>query len=190
LPDRKWVDVARVANLAEAGFLSDELIGLDIDARVHQTDDFNELHGGWKTQYLIRVPAEFAKEAATQIRSYVVDAEAERDTDSGFSFSGDAGQLDPAYWRPVVLVVLAGVASFVLGRQTAVPPTDPPPAPDSLAAAVGAISRPFLTDATPGSPRHRLSFDRPRRVWRLDIDTNGDGLFDMQRQFTASGAPR
>jgi hypothetical protein len=189
-PNREWVDVARVTNLAEAGFLSDELIGLDIDARVHQTEDFSELHGGRKTHYLIRVPAECAQEAAAQIRSHVVEAAAEREADDRFGEIGEAGQFDPAYWRPVALVVLAGMASFVLGRQTAVPPVDPPPAPDSLAAAVGAVGRSFLTETTPGSPRHRLTFDRPRRVWRLDVDINGDGVFDTQRQFSANGAAR
>jgi hypothetical protein len=185
-----WVDVARVTNLAEAGFLSDELIGLDIDARIHQTDDFSELHGGWKTHYLIRVPSELAQEAATRIRSHVTEAAAEREAGDLHAYGGEDHQIDPAYWRPVALVVLAGVASFVLGRQTAVPPLDPPPAPDSLAATVGALGRSFTTDAAPGAPRHRLSFDRPRRIWRLDVDVNGDGQFDTQRQFRASGAPR
>jgi hypothetical protein len=182
------VNVARVSNLAEAGFLSDELIGLDIDARIYQTEDFSEF-GGWKTHYLIRVPTGVAQQAAAQIRSHVVEAEAEQE-DAPFNVSSDAGQLDPAYWRPVALVVLAGVASFVLGRQTAVSRFDPPPAPDSLAAEVDAIGRVFVTEAIPGAPRHRLSFDRPRRVWRLDVDVNGDGIFDVQRQFSASGAPR
>jgi hypothetical protein len=188
-PSFAWVDVARVSNLAEAGFLSDELIGFDIDARVHQAEDFSELHGGWKTHYLIRVPAEFAQQAATQIRSHVAESAAEAEAES-FDDNSEPGPIDPAYWRPVVLVVLAGVTSFVLGRQTAVPPIEPPPAPDSLAAAVGAVNRPLMTEPAAGGPRHRLSFDRPRRIWRLDIDANGDGVFDSQQQFSPTGAPR
>jgi hypothetical protein len=192
LPDdssaqRQWVDVARLTNLAEAGFLSDELIGIDIDARVHQSEDFSELHGGRKTHYLIRVPAEFAQEAAAQIRPYIVDAETEQKTNNGDGFDSDVGQFDSANWRPVALVVLAGVASFVLGRQTAVPRVEPRPAQESLPAAAGAIGRPFLTEAPAGAPRHRLSFDGSRRIWRLDTDANGDGVFDVQRQFNAAG---
>jgi hypothetical protein len=184
-----WVDVARVSNLAEAGFLSDELIGFNIDARVHQAEDFSELHGGWKTHYLIRVPAEFAQQAATRIRSHAAESAAEAEAEGGNDFA-EFSPSDPANWRPIVLVVLAGVASFVLGRQTAVPPVEPLPAPDSLAAAVGAVGRPFVTDAGNGSPRHRLLFDRPRRIWQLDIDANGDGVFDSRRQFSPTGDAR
>jgi hypothetical protein len=186
----QWVDVAKLTSLAEAGFLSDELNGSDIDARVHQAEDFSELHGGRKTHYLIRVPAASAQEAATRIRSYIVDTEGDQDAGDEYGYRGDVGQFDGASWRPVALVVLAGVASFALGRQTAAPRVEPRPATDSLPAAAGEIGRAFVTEAEPGAPRHRLSFDRSRRMWRLDTDANGDGVFDVQRQFTAAGAAR
>src|SRR5689334_1822045 len=51
-----WIAVARVSNLAEAGFLADELVGQGIEARVHQLDDFNALHDRWTSVYLLRVP--------------------------------------------------------------------------------------------------------------------------------------
>ena len=35
------VNVARVANLAEAGFICDELIGLGMEAQIHQLEDFD-----------------------------------------------------------------------------------------------------------------------------------------------------
>ena len=183
-----WVDVARVTNLAEAGFLSDELTGLDIEARIHQADDYSELHGGSKTFYLIRVPAEVAHEAAAQIRSHVVEAAAEEDATETFGYTGEVGPVDPAYWRPMAVIVLAGVASFVLGRQSAMPQAERLPTPDSLAAAVDAIGRPFVTDAPPGKPRHRIFFDRSRRTWHLETDLNGDGAFDVRREFQNSSA--
>ena len=65
-----WTNVARVANLAEAGFLTDELVGLGIDARIHQLDDFNALSDRWTSLYLIQVPSENAEEAAAQIQRH------------------------------------------------------------------------------------------------------------------------
>src|SRR4051794_21851922 len=58
-----WTNVARIANLAEAGFLVDELVGMGIDARTHQSDDFNALNDRWTSLYLIQVPSEHAEEA-------------------------------------------------------------------------------------------------------------------------------
>jgi hypothetical protein len=47
----QWTDVARVTNLAEAGFLSDELIGLGIDARIYQLEEFSAVTDRWATVY-------------------------------------------------------------------------------------------------------------------------------------------
>ena len=41
-----WTDIARIANLAEAGFLADELSGLGMEARIQQVNDFNAAAGG------------------------------------------------------------------------------------------------------------------------------------------------
>jgi hypothetical protein len=88
----------------------------------------------------------------------------------------------------VTVVVLAGVASFVLGRQTAMPEIQRRESRDSLATAVEAIGRPLVSESSPGQPGHRLSYDRPHHIWYLDIDRNGDGAYDARRQFHTSGA--
>jgi hypothetical protein len=186
----RWVDVARVSNLAEAGFLSDELTGMDIDARVYQNDDFSHADGGWKTSYLIRVPADLAHQAAAQIRCHVAEAAAEADAADHFGYTSQSGPVDPAYWRPVAVIVLAGVASFVLGRQSATPDVERPPARDSLAAAVNSIGRPLVTEPVHGQPQHRLSYHRPSRTWNLETDSNSDGVFESRRQFHDSAAAR
>jgi hypothetical protein len=184
-----WVDVARVTNLAEAGFLSDELNGIDIEARVHQAEDFSELSGGLTTNYLIRVPAEAAHEAASKIRAYTSEEAADGDAASTqFGFTAEPTAVDPVYWRPVAVIMLAGVASFVLGRQSAMPQPDRRISKDSLAAAVDAIGEPLVTESAADRPRHALTYDRRRQTWYLDTDSNGDGMFDTRRQFHTSGA--
>src|SRR3990172_1031012 len=88
--ERPWTDVARLTNLAEAGFLTDELVGLGIDARIHQLEEFSALTDRWATVYLIRVPAEAAREAAARIRLHLAEEAEEADAGAlGFRFSAD-----------------------------------------------------------------------------------------------------
>lgn len=184
-----WTDVARVTNLAEAGFLTDELVGLGVDARIYQLEEFSALTDRWATVYLIRVPAELARDAAARILEHLADVAADsEDQPTGSRFSADEQPIDPALWRPVALVVLAGVASFVLGQQFSERNDRQRPPRDSLATAIGAIGRPLLTEPSAGRPRHRLSFDRRQEAWYLDTDRNGDGSFDSRQQFQATGA--
>ena len=113
-PKDRWTNVARVTNLAEAGFLTDELVGLGIDARIYQLEEFSAVTDRWATVYLIRVPGPMAREAAAQIRLHLAEEPEEADAGAlGFRFSADGQTVDPLFWRPVALVVLAGVASFL-----------------------------------------------------------------------------
>jgi hypothetical protein len=187
--DGSWIDVARVANLAEAGFLTDELIGMDIDAQIYQLEEFSALTDRWSTVYLIRVPSQLGHEAAAQIRQHLADEAAE--TESGamrFRFSADAESMDPLFWRPVALVVLAGVASFLLGQRFSDQHVDRGPTRGNLSTALGAIGRPLQTEPVPGQPCHRLSFDRRKQILYLDTDRGSDGFFESRQQFQVTGA--
>ena len=78
-PKDRWANVARVTNLAEAGFLTDELVGLGIDARIYQLEEFSAVTDRWATVYLIRVPGPMAREAAAQIRLHLTEEPEEAD---------------------------------------------------------------------------------------------------------------
>ena len=184
-----WTDVARVMNLAEAGFLTDELVGMGIDARIHQLEEFSAITDRWATMYLIRVPSEVAHQAAARIRQHLADEIAEPEAPAmGFRFSADSDSMDPLFWRPVALVVLAGVASFVLGQRFSDQDVERRPPRGSLETAVGAIGRPLVTEPRAGHPRYRLSLDRQREAWYLDADRDGDGRYESRQQLQASGA--
>ncbi len=184
-----WADVARVTNLAEAGFLTDELVGLGINARIHQIDDFNALSDRWTSLYLIQAPTEEAQEAADQISQYLENDTSNRpDGEPPLPFSLSSQVLDPGFWRPVALIVLTGVASFVLGQGLSGQNPNRRPLPNSLPSAVNEIGQPFVTEPVAGQPRHRLSFDSRRQVWLLDTDRDNDGKYDIRQTFRASGA--
>jgi hypothetical protein len=189
--ERAWIDVARVSNLAEAGFLADELIGLDIDAQVHQQQNFSALDDRWTTHYLIRVPAAEAQSAAAQIRQYLAE-DSEREVEyRPHRYASQCESLDPILWRPVALVILAGVSSFVLGQRFSEQndvKADRRGSRNSLSTVLESIDRPFVTAPARGKPAHRLSFDRHRQKWLLETDRDADGRFDSRQAFHASGA--
>jgi hypothetical protein len=188
--DRAWTDVARVTNLAEAGFLTDELVGMEIDARIHQLEEFSAITDCWATVYFIRVPSDRAADAAAWIRQQLTDdATADGDGGSGqFRLSTMEEMIDPAFWRPVALVVLAGVASFMLGQQFSVRNGHRLPLGNPLSSAVDRIGRPLVSEPAAGQARHRLLFDRRRAAWYLDVDEDADGRYDSRQRFRASGA--
>jgi hypothetical protein len=163
---------------------------MDIEARIHQQEEFSAVTDRWATVYFIRVPSERAADAGLWIRQQL-EEESPADSNGvaeqfGIASLGDVA--DPAFWRPVALMVMAGVASFLLGQQLSVrnghrlPPVNP------LASAVDRIGRPLVSEPAAGPPRHRLMFDRRRGAWLLDIDEDGDGRYDSRRRFHASGA--
>jgi hypothetical protein len=121
------------------------------------------------SQYLIRVPAGMAREAAAHIRQHLADEAAEREAETPmFRFPTNDQPIDPLFWRPVAVVILAGVTSFVLGQRFSDQndhKVERRPPRDSLSSAVEAIGRPLVTESAPGQPRYRLSFDRHREGW-------------------------
>ena len=178
-PNDRWTNVARVTNLAEAGFLTDELVGLGIDARIYQLEEFSAVTDRWATVYLIRVPGPMAREAAAQIRLHLTEEPEEADAGAlGFRFSADGQTVDPLFWRPVALVVLAGVASFLLGQKFSEQNVERRPLRGgSLSTAVGAIGRPFVSEPTPGraaispvvGPPTEILVSGYRPQWRRDF---------------------
>ncbi len=186
-----WVDVARVANLAEAGFLVDELVGLGIEAQIHQTQDFSALTDRWTAAYIIRVPSAAVRDAAARIRDYLAEESDETRDASAFRILSGDHPIDQVLWRPVALVIIAGVASFLAGQRLSDPQNaqaDRRLPRNALTSTMAAIDRPLVTEPAEGQPRHRLQFDRRRQAWLLETDRDGDGQYDSRQAFHASGA--
>jgi hypothetical protein len=176
-----WINVARLTSLAEAGFLADELMNEDLEARIYAAESFSVLTDRWTPSYLIQVPAESVHEAAAAIRRRLSE---EPFIDQEY----DDDRPDPVHWRPAALVLVAGAMCFVLGQQFGRQlDRHRPAAPNSLSAIVGAIGRPMLTEPAPGQPRYRLMYQRREQTWYLDTDADGDGRYESRREFHASG---
>ena len=176
-----WVNVARLTSLAEAGFLTDELVGDGLEARVYAAESFSALSDAWTPSYFLQVPAESAHAAADTIRRHLAE-------DQFLEPDADEYEPDPVHWRPVALVLVAGAMCFILGQQFARQAEQRRPLPpNSLPATVGAIGRPMFTEPAPGQPRYRLTYQRRDETWYLDTDADGDGRYEGRREFHASG---
>lgn len=187
-PEENWSDIARVSNLAEAGFLADDLQAQDMEARIYQTEEFSAAVESWSTTYVIQVPTEYRHAAADRIRAHAADDDSYGAMHSPAMRSEFS---DIAAWRPLAVVMLASVASFAMGQRIAT--IDGPRRPgqdDSLSTAVRAIGRPLLTERVPGKPRFKLSVDRRHELWQLEIDGDNDGHFEARHRFPVNRRPQ
>ena len=185
--ESRWINVARVQNLAEAGFLADELSGEGIDARVYQAEDFSAMTDRWSVSYLIQARPSDAQAAAARIRQHLADREAYPEPVS-FPQWDQRPVADVTLWRPVALVVLASMVSFVLGQRFAAERDSGRPPRNSLSRAVSAIGRPLVTEPAPGEPRHRLHYEWREKTWYLATDADHDGVYERTQRFPASEA--
>ncbi|MCC7084067.1 MAG: hypothetical protein IT427_03560 [Pirellulales bacterium] len=185
-----WSDVVRVANLAEAGFIADELIGLGIEARIYQLEEFTAANDRWTSQYLIRVPNELALSAADHVRQYLNEETPGRRTILDSFRLATEGATEHAAWTPLVVVIIAGVVGFAFGQRFPEQKVPRSPTPNALATAVDGIGRPLSSAPAANQPRFRLSFDRRQQQWTLDTDRDNDGVFDCTQRFTSTGSLR
>jgi hypothetical protein len=183
----QWADVARVSNVAEAGFLAAELIGIGIESRVQQLDDFSAASDRWSSKYLIRVPEQFAREASGHIEQYLYeDDHRGRPLLDVMRKPFLASASESISWRPVILVVIAGIASFALGQRLAEQSQPRRPAAHSLLNAIAVLNKRFTTEPVANQPRHRLSFDQQQQQWTLETDRDNDGTYDEAQDFPAA----
>jgi hypothetical protein len=183
----RWINVARVQNLAEAGFLADELSGDGIEARIYQAEDFSAMTDRWSVSYLIQARPREAQAAAARVRQHLADREAYPEP-APFPQWDDRPAIDATLWRPVALVVLAGMVSFVIGQKFGADRDSARPPRNSLSRAVTSIGRPLVTEPAPGQSRHRLRYADRERTWYLETDADLDGAYERTQRFPAGAA--
>lgn len=179
-----YAPAARVASLAEAGYLVSVLQSEGLDAEVRHTKSFSAINGAWLTDYIVQAPVEQLPRVAQVLRAEAAAiAEEEDDAEAATDENDEFRQV---VWRPVALMALAGVVSFLVGQHLATAPQRE--GENALSEAFVGVGRPFYTESGPGGVRHRLTYDRRAARWLLDTDVNGDGRFDQRRRFTTTPA--
>ena len=189
--DGGWVSVARVANLAEAGYLVNRLADDEVAAQLVESESFSVLSGTWSNSYTIQVDAESADAARKLLQT---EAELLAHEEPEFDADGEPLQAEPVHlviWRPVALMAVAGFATLWLGQRAADP--RPRAVPNRNAAALGlaieAVGKPFVVTGDEGQLQYRLQYRAANRTWCLDSDTDGDGKLDRRQQFVIEAEP-
>jgi hypothetical protein len=180
----KWHNAARVVSLAEAGYLVNLLGASAVSARIYEDRAFNALSGRWDHAYLIQVPSDHLSQAAVMLR-HESDAADQEDGDEFWSDGKPAQDEALIFWRPVALMAIAGVASFVVGQRFAQESGDGRERPyaQALVAAMEQAGMPLVTEPRGDAPRHRFIFQRHQRTWYVQSDRNGDGHYESTREF-------
>lgn len=167
-----WVDVARVQQLADAGYLASRLSSEGIDCEVHREDGFDAVHGGYVTNFTLRVEPAQASASREVLRQESLAYEIE-ERDRG----REPGRWDTLGWRSLALATMTGAACFWVGQRL----TEAQHAHrrNSLAEFVAAVDRPFVAKG-PGEQVNVLLADPINRCWRIETDLNGDGAADLR----------
>jgi hypothetical protein len=181
-----------VTNLAEAGFLANDLTSCGIESRIFASENFSAVASLWSVVYLIQVSSHTATAARAQICEHLTGHGVALPNDQDQGVTGDEERsVSAVFWKPIALMVLAGMASFVVGQHLGVERAQPgkPPPRSSLPAVIGSIGRPFATERIAGNPRQRLWFNNRQQSWYLETDFDGDGEFKRWDRFYANGEP-
>lgn len=180
----QWVSVVRTINLAEAGYLANELETGGFPSQIRQHDSFSAVDGTWNSLFLIQVPAEQAQASADHLRAYLAEAEFSGPIAVAEDGADDGAPRGPV-WRPLALMVVAGVAVLFIGqrmRELRVRQHEASRA--NLLHVLEQIDRPFVSvDPGKEAGRFRLMFNRRMEIWRLQEDPDGDGRYDREWTF-------
>jgi hypothetical protein len=179
--EANWTSVARLANLAEAGFFSQMLADEGIASQIRQHDDFSALDGSWSSVYVMQVPQIDAQRATERIRQELASGSTEELAQTIKPETAGA----TATWKPVALMLFAGSLAYLAGQNVPrhegqVPHND---SRASLWDAVRQIETPLVSEPVADGARFRLSYDRGHSVFLLEEDRDGDGRYDRRRAF-------
>ncbi len=181
-PQGMWTAVARTTNLAEAGYLTNDLVANGHEARIEQHDSFSAIDGNWQSIFLVQVPTSSAEAATERVRLSL--AEEDHPTDAE-AIQFESEHEPTVIWRPLALMAVAGVAIFFVGyrmRELRAPQPQPGPTP-TLLRTLEKINRPMLTERRPGERGYRIRFEPGPRRWHLEEDIDGDGSYDRAAVF-------
>jgi len=188
-------DLARVASIAEAGYLVHLLQQAGVDASARAVETFSAVTGAWTTAYVVTTPEGQAVDAARMLQA---EAAADFAEAAGGLFAEEApptAVVNPWRMLTVLAVVAAAGAAVAVDSLGARPGRARPPHRDAGAAepidrlldAMRQAPAPFRSEPIAGGPRRRLAFDHRTGVWELATDADRDGRYESRRRF--GGAP-
>lgn len=177
-----WAAIARLSNLAEAGYFADWLEGEGITARVFHRHSFTAVDDVWNTTYELHVPSADAERAVVILRETLTeDADDEEAAGGERNFERRSSGLRAG--SPLLWILVAGSLAYVLGRTGGAPHVQRES--QTRLWQVVAESPPLFSEPRAGQPRRCLRYDPQAREIVLLVDLDVDGQWDLQRRFAA-----
>ncbi len=183
-----WVPIARMANLAEAGFLCELLDSRGLPARLDQLNDFSAVDGTWQTRFILKVPSDFRARATDLLRDEVATFHAEDKSDDVSAEMGASASPEMprpqllSIIGPLLLLAMVAMSSYAAGRAVGRPMPGPAISSD-LWGALRETTQPLISVSPDGKLQRQLQFDRDEGTLILEDDRDGDGRFDRRRVF-------
>lgn len=170
-------DLARVRDLAEAGYLVDLLEGHGIRARIRHAQHFDSLTGAWALTHFLQCAPEDAEAAAAAIAAEARDADEE-----DRNLASQSPTPYAAGWKSVALALAAGWTCFMLGQRVGEhsAPAGAASRASRLSHALAVIDRPFYTAPDERGQTFRLGPHGRAGQWRVDADRDGDGRYETR----------
>lgn len=172
-----WVPVARLTNLAEAGFAESFLAEAGIPSCLRQVDDFSAVDGSWSQVYVLQVPEQQAEQAAERLGEELLESASQATAAADLV---PPPKVRPA-WPPLALLLLAvGLLYVSLSGQLIPPRRSTRP---SLGDVLRRLNQPLKNAPLVGPPHYQIRFDPARQAIVIDADRNGDRISDQQWEF-------
>ena len=181
-----WIPIARVSNLAEAGYLVDFLTDRNIASEITEENEFNAAAGAWYSSFVLRVAEEDADPARSSLASGE-HGEEEGALDEQWQQVGTGGLVNSSTqflkWALLLLVIAGFVTMIVNDNQQPVQPGQPADA-KSFHEFLAQHPGPWVFENESGV-RSQLYFNAFRNYLIIKQDLDGDGTLEYQRTFQA-----
>lgn len=178
-----WVSIARMANLAEAGYMADYLSQQEIATDITQENDFNAAAGAWLSSFMVRVSQDDA-ESTRRLLTTGEYGEEDQLTDDWQRMAGSgAGFLPWATIKWIFFVLVAvGLAYLAMDLQRQQPGPGQEAEADSLEEFMSRQPGPWVHHDHNGV-RSELYFNPEQNSVMLEQDRDRDGVTDHYRTF-------
>ncbi|MFP6575531.1 MAG: hypothetical protein VB912_10285 [Pirellulaceae bacterium] len=181
-----WVPIARVSNLAEAGYLVDFLTARRIGSDITEENEFNAAAGAWYSSFVLRVAQENA-DAARSLLTTGEYGEEETSLDEHWQQVSGGGLVNSSTqflkWA-LLLLVIAGVAAVILNDDQKPAPPGQPVEAQSFHEFLAQQPGPWIFENESGV-RSYLYFNAVQNRLTVKQDLDGDGTLEYQRTFQA-----
>ena len=181
-----WIPIARISNLAEAGYLVDLLTDCNIASDITEENEFNAAAGAWYSLFVLRVAEEDADPARSALARGEYGEE-ESALEEQWQQVGTGGLVNSSTqflkWA-LLLIVIAGLATMIVNdNQQPVQPGQPADA-ESFHEFLAQHPGPWMFESESGV-QSQLYFNAFQNYLIIKQDRDGDGTLEYQRTFQA-----